>query len=299
MFRFFIAFQAQPRLGVVTGTLQSCFVDMFHFLLVLGPTFFAYATMASFIFGRRIERFSTLQGSVGACFKMLTECEYSWSELSKQDYWTVALWVWSFMLVLSLLMLNMVLAIVMDVYTEMRKNAGNSEAVWTTVQNLFIWARYRKIWVPSEVIVPRLASMPPLITLQDLMKAFPGMCVSQMMGLATESCNCVPDGGKAGNGVESALGMQMAVLLSMEQVEREVNMLVNYTGPKQIEGFRVIHGSDKGWVQHVSERMAFQNHYLVSFQWKLQQLQWQWQTLNKLNSTGHDPQSSEGYAICG
>jgi hypothetical protein len=102
MFRFFTAFHAQPRLGVVTSTLQNSIVDIAHFLAVLLPTFMSYAISGCFIFGRRMESFATFDSAIGICFKMALEGEYDWPELSTEHFWTACLWTWTFMLLMVL-----------------------------------------------------------------------------------------------------------------------------------------------------------------------------------------------------
>ena len=75
MVRFFTSFSAQPRLAVVTTTLEVSAFDIVHFLVVLAPTWFAYALAGCFIFGRRMEEFATIDASVGYCFKLMIEGE--------------------------------------------------------------------------------------------------------------------------------------------------------------------------------------------------------------------------------
>merc|ERR1712032_1368957 len=44
-------------------------------------------------------------------------------------------------------MLNMVLAIILDVYNEVRENSGASEAIWTTIGNFMVRLAHNKTWV--------------------------------------------------------------------------------------------------------------------------------------------------------
>merc|ERR1712241_124291 len=129
MIRCFLVLEYQPRLAVVIATLKATSIDLAHFLIVFVPTFFAYAVAGMCIFGRRVDEFSSIERSVGTCFKIAMESEYNWDKLSEEDFVTSASWIWTFLLLIVLLMLNMVLAIIMDVYTEVRNAAGNSETV--------------------------------------------------------------------------------------------------------------------------------------------------------------------------
>jgi len=125
MLRVFLALEAQPQLAVVLRTLRATSEDLGHFLIIIVPTFIAYAISGWCLFGRRVPEFSSILRAIGTCFKIAIESEYQWVELSAEDFLTSAIWIWSFILLIVLVMLNMVLAIIMDVYTEVRKSAGD------------------------------------------------------------------------------------------------------------------------------------------------------------------------------
>merc|ERR1711988_1599566 len=108
------------------------------------------------------------------------EGEYDWAELSAEHPLTTAFWVWSFMILVMLLMLNMVLAIVMEVYTEMRRNAGRSETVWQTFMVLLQRLRNWRVWVSGRELDAFLETAPEYVSEEMLQKAFPDMCGPQM-----------------------------------------------------------------------------------------------------------------------
>mmetsp|Transcript_35602 Transcript_35602/g.62922 ORF Transcript_35602/g.62922 Transcript_35602/m.62922 type:complete len:803 (+) Transcript_35602:87-2495(+) len=287
MFRFFTAFHAQPRLGVVTSTLEASVIDIIHFLVVLLPTFMAYAISGCFIFGRRMEEFSTFDAAIGVCFKMAMEGEYDWDELSEEHYWTAAFWVWTFMLLLVLLMLNMVLAIVMDVYTEMRKNSGQSETVWTTIfhllQRMYWWRR----WISNREIAEKLEGMGRLLTREELLEEFPGMCDQQLFALV-QACRYQIEAESTKNmELKDSMKMTMAVKLSIDKVNEVITgiqeQMMQELDPAAGNGKFQISDEERGWLQETSEQMAAQNHWMLSVQWQLQQLQWQWQSIEALH----------------
>lgn len=282
MIRFFTAFHAQPRLGVVTSTIESSIIDIVHFLVVLLPTFVAYAISGCFIFGQRMEEFSTFNAAIGVCFKMLMEGEYDWPKLSEQHFWTAAFWVWSFMLLLVLLMLNMVLAIVMDVYTEMRRTAGNSETVATTILHLFDRLRYWNRWISNEELSRKVSTMQPLITREELFKEFPGMCDQQLDMLMTTCRYQIEIDSVAEVQLKDSMKMALAVKLSMDKVTEDIYQIQEgvYDIQQQSETNT---NRKKGWLEEIADKMAVQNHWMLSIQWKLQQLQWQWQSIEAIH----------------
>jgi len=286
MFRFFAAFRAQPRLGVVTSTLEASVVDIVHFLVVLLPTFMAYAISGCFIFGRRMETFATFDGAIGICFKMAMEGEYDWPELSTEHYWTAALWTWTFMLLMVLLMLNMVLAIVMDVYTEMRKNAGQSETVFVTIRNLVYRIYNWRRWVKHTEFLEKLPYMNFNIRRADVVEQFPNIPDRQLNALIYA---CKRESmGTHDSEHQNTMRMTMASKLAIDQIHEEIDQLYEaYDAATRPETDTVptIDRDEpvKGWLHHIAKQMAAQNHFMLTAQWQLQQLQWKWQTIEAMH----------------
>jgi hypothetical protein len=279
MFRFFSSFYAQPRLGVVTNTLMASIVDIIHFLIVLLPTFLAYAISGMFLFGRRMAEYSTIQASVGVCFKMAMEGEYDWPELSREHYWTAFLWVSTFMMLIVQLMLNMVLAIVMDIYTVRRQAAGNAETVGATLWNLYTRFRHSRVWVSNKELIEKSELCERLITRESMLKMFPGMCDDQLdpfmfaVWFQTElECS-------QSITLDDSMKMTMAVKLAIDKVNLDMHELQN--------GDRSSLRSDKDkvdqeWLNGLTDQMASHSHWMLKIQWHMQQLQWQWSGMEKL-----------------
>lgn len=181
MFRFFFSFGSQPRLAIVLRTMQNVLTDLGHFLIVFLPTAFAYVISGSLIFGRRIESFTTLNGSFGACFRIAMESEYDWADMSAEFFGAAALWAWSFLLLVVLLFLNMVLAIILDIYNETRESSFPGEAIWETVAHFGLKGYRFRQWVPDRTIEAKLgeASDEGMVTAKTLDGDFPRMPESQ------------------------------------------------------------------------------------------------------------------------
>lgn len=277
MMQFFVAFKAQPRLGVVVSTLEACIVDLFHFAVILIPTFTAYAISGCFIFGKRLDEFANIMSSMGFCFKILTETEYDWPSLSEEHFWTTGLWIWSFMIFLAMVMLNMVLAIVLDVYTEQRKRAGKSESIWHTIKSLWVIIRHRKKWIGTTKAMQSISLMPRLISIKDLQKNFPDMPDVQVRQIA-EECQTTCANLHAGpDHMKHTMRMAMALKVAMDQVSVSINELDlgNYKPQAPVNGLAQDH-----WIREVMQELHCQNHEFLALQWKLQQLTWQWQAVD-------------------
>mmetsp|Transcript_68892 Transcript_68892/g.165362 ORF Transcript_68892/g.165362 Transcript_68892/m.165362 type:complete len:787 (-) Transcript_68892:72-2432(-) len=279
MVRFFGAFRAQPRLGVVTDTLVTSITDIAHFMVVLIPTFMAFAVSGAFIFGRRLEEFSTFNGAIATCFKMAMEGEYDWPRLSEEHWWTAAFWVWTFMLLLVLLMLNMVLAIIMDVYTELRQNTAASVTVWQTVFGGFWRVYHARGWVSAKELVDSIRSFNEYFTKEELVQKFPTMPSSQMR-MIERDCRYQNEVSSDTFDLNDSMKMCMSVKLSMDKVAEEIQLLVSGNPD---EGADIDHSSvEQSWLKDVSNEMAVQNHMMLGLQWHLHHLQSQWQVIETL-----------------
>merc|ERR1711904_29012 len=115
IFRLFKAFSAQPRLAVVTKTMKNAMSDLLHFLLVFCSVFVAFAISGVVLFGREVYGFTTFPRAMNSCFRLLLG-DIDWGEISEIGRMEAGFWMWCFIIIVVLLMLNMLLAIVMDHY---------------------------------------------------------------------------------------------------------------------------------------------------------------------------------------
>lgn len=291
MFRFFTAFSAQPRLGVVTSALGDCLVDIIHFLIVLLPTFLAYAISGVFVFGRRMEEFATIDASIGICFKMAMEGEFDWDNLALRDYWTAALWTWTFMVLLVLLMISMVLAIVMDVYTAKRKAAGQSETIGVTIWNIITRIRNGRVWVSNRELIEAGSEAERLISRQDLLTKFPGMCDAQLDTFIMAVKYQTELDSAAGMDLSDSMKMTMAVKLSIDKLNEDLKALQDGA----FSGADAAGGDEQApWLTSLAEQMAANSHWMLGIQWQLQQLSWQWAAMEATH--GEDVMFEPGVA---
>jgi len=279
MMRFFVSFRSQPRLGIVIQTLEVCLLDIIHFLVILVPVYAAYAISGCFIYGRRIEEFATIQGSMGICFKFLMETEFDWPLLAEEHFWTSAMWTWSFMVFLGMLMLNMVLAIVLDAYAEQRKLGGKRETIWQTFYGIVTVFRHWKRWVGTDKLQERFQQMNRFVTREDFLKVFPGMPEAQaelIMAKAqtmSAAVNAGPEHWK------QVMRMAMALVVTMDRITDDVSELSTGTYvPAEDDASMKCKATT--WLTEISQEMASQSHQMLALQWRLQQLQWAVQTLD-------------------
>lgn len=144
--RYFKAFNAQPRLALVTHTLSNAALDLVHYGVVFFSIFCVYATSAELLFGLNHSDFATFWRSMTSVFRILLG-DFDWDQLKQGGRLQANVWFWSFSLLVNLIMMNMLMAIIMDVYAEVKNNLFNSnaETLWSQSYELFDrWQQRRR-----------------------------------------------------------------------------------------------------------------------------------------------------------
>mmetsp|Transcript_27128 Transcript_27128/g.48350 ORF Transcript_27128/g.48350 Transcript_27128/m.48350 type:complete len:1606 (-) Transcript_27128:382-5199(-) len=126
----------QPRLGVVTRSLALAGPDLAHFVLVCGMVFVGYAMMAHLIFGNNIQAFSSFGSSVDTCFEILLGeigVNAELRSLTGLQGLAGTLFFWSFELLVFMVLLNFLLAIIVDAFSEVKENTTEQTGLHTEV----------------------------------------------------------------------------------------------------------------------------------------------------------------------
>ncbi|CAE7304573.1 pkd2, partial [Symbiodinium pilosum] len=176
-FRFFANFRAQPQLAIITKTLGALIVEIIHFIVVFIPAFLIYVTSATLLFGRQIEDVCTFGGSLGYIFRMAQEGEFDWETMQEENYWSSAIWVWSFVVFVNMLLINLLIAIILDTYKEVQRNQDSKEAVWNTLYQFWNRLISMRSWVNEQKIVRKCSEPyhPDLLEPDYLKEVFPSI----------------------------------------------------------------------------------------------------------------------------
>lgn len=140
--RLFKAFSAQPRLAVVTRTMSRALPDLFHFIIVFGSVFMTFTVCGMVLFGREVSSMTTVARAFMTCFRIAMG-DMDWEELSEVGQLWAVIWLWSFIIVVVLLMLNMVIAIIMHNYAEVKEETCSAETLLDEAYQL--WTRWNGI----------------------------------------------------------------------------------------------------------------------------------------------------------
>jgi hypothetical protein len=130
--RFFKAFSYQARLALVTKTLALASVDLIHFGVVLSVTIFVFTVPAYILFcGQMVEFESLGRAYVSVWRAMLGDFDYVASTAAGRPQATV--WWVFFMVLVHMIMLNMMIAIILDVYMKLKAatQADHAPTIWS------------------------------------------------------------------------------------------------------------------------------------------------------------------------
>jgi len=189
--RFFKAFQAQPRLAVVTRTVMLSLTDIFHFMIVLITFFVTYAVSGMFLFGHRLFEFSEMTFALHQCFLMMLGA-IDYDRLTSEHPISAFLWMWTFVVFVSIIMLNMALAIVMDTHSQVAGEANNAPMMWTQMIDSMARMRNRSGWIKFGFVInqiKKIDSKTEFLTPDALRVIMPEMQVDQAIDLVREAAD--------------------------------------------------------------------------------------------------------------
>jgi len=154
MARLFKAFAAQPKLGVVTKTMKNASVDIYHFGIVLSTIFFTFSLMGCAYFGSEYDRFATIERSCMGLFRFLMG-DFSIEDMQVSGRGFTTFYFMAFEMCVLMIMMNMLIAMILDVYTMAKNEAKTSSSFFQdtydqlrrTLQNV------QKDRVPLDYIV--------------------------------------------------------------------------------------------------------------------------------------------------
>jgi len=123
--RFFKGFRGQPRIAVISQTLKEASVDLFHFLMIFLVVFVNFALGGYVLFGAQLKNWSTIFMAMNSCFSMM------FGDVDYQSFHhvapaTAAIWFWSYVIVMILVMLNLLISIIMEHYMTVKDWVGES-----------------------------------------------------------------------------------------------------------------------------------------------------------------------------
>eukprot|EP00438_Fugacium_kawagutii_P030892 Skav215845 [mRNA] locus=scaffold1630:133564:135915:- [translate_table: standard] len=128
LLRLFKSFAAQPRLAVVTDTIKLAYQDLLHFGLVSVAVIACLCLNAVLLFGRDVEAFGNLPRALHSSFRMLFG-DWDWGPMEEVSRSGAYLWFTMFMVLCTIILLNMLLAIILDNYMDVKRVSASAQSL--------------------------------------------------------------------------------------------------------------------------------------------------------------------------
>uniref|UniRef100_A0A7S0A5J0 Polycystin cation channel PKD1/PKD2 domain-containing protein n=1 Tax=Pyrodinium bahamense TaxID=73915 RepID=A0A7S0A5J0_9DINO len=178
MMHLFKALEVQPRLAIIMQTVVQCLPDVLHFGVVLLTMHSAFVLAAVFLVGHRMLMFSTFWLAFQECSLMLLGDVGDYTDIAAEHPVTAFLWFFTFIVVMFMIMLNMILAIFMDIYGGMKQHASVSETLPEQILMIFHGIRHQT--VPSYTVLESVEALNVEMVDRDvLMEACPELGAKQ------------------------------------------------------------------------------------------------------------------------
>lgn len=150
------------------------------------------AVNAILLFGQDIEDFSTIDRAFHTCFRAMVG-DWDWVAMVAVGRVYAGVWFWIFQLVMVIILLNMLLAVLMDSYGTVKQDAGNAQPLSNQVSEMIrrrrqfkrkervrlndIWDAHWEQFQDDEA----LKQSEMLITVEDVLKQVPGIKKTQVL----------------------------------------------------------------------------------------------------------------------
>eukprot|EP00927_Polykrikos_kofoidii_P023513 TRINITY_DN21643_c0_g1_i2.p1 TRINITY_DN21643_c0_g1~~TRINITY_DN21643_c0_g1_i2.p1 ORF type:complete len:817 (+),score=120.17 TRINITY_DN21643_c0_g1_i2:87-2453(+) len=122
MVKFFQAFTGHSKLSVLTDTLWRAVKDVSWFMVIFLLVFLNFILGAYFIYGHQLKDWSNLSLATNSAFRTLMG-DFDFASMYKIAPISAMVWFYAYMCLFYLVMLNMMLAIIMDTYSVVKEEA--------------------------------------------------------------------------------------------------------------------------------------------------------------------------------
>lgn len=143
LMRLFKSFAAQKRLAIVTDTFSVAYNDLMHFFVVFLSVYFCMTVNAVIFFGQDMLDFATIDRALHACFRAMLG-DWDWEAMGRIGIHKAFAWFFSFMLVMVMVLLNMLVAILMEAYGVVKDDAKNADSLFQQTRNILRRAQQTK-----------------------------------------------------------------------------------------------------------------------------------------------------------
>ena len=130
LFRFLKVLDFQPKLALVSATISKAAINLYYFFIVFLSQVGGFAVCGYLIFGKSSPYFSSPQNAITTCINMFMgdlDADGQMSETHLVFSWKI--YYYSFLCITFFVLLNILLAIIVDAYVEVKDAATDSSSV--------------------------------------------------------------------------------------------------------------------------------------------------------------------------
>jgi hypothetical protein len=158
----------QKRMGLVTRTIQNAFSDLMHFGILFILVISCYAFMGFHMFGSTIIEFSTPEASYHTIVDlMFGDLASKGALFQHQNRTTALLFYYTFMMFVTIILMNVLLAIIVEAYMDVKKGTAHSmslpgeilQMVKTAVYNIPTFRLNHMVYMSDEEILDYTAKL--------------------------------------------------------------------------------------------------------------------------------------------
>jgi hypothetical protein len=184
LLRMFKFYRFQPRLAIVNQTLSVAGPDLFHFFLMFMTFLYGFGVITNILFGPQMHMFSTLPDAISSAFFLMLGAGMNMAAMANVDGEMAVLWNLSFMFLVSIILLNVLLAILVDSYMtakekelELWQEKGYEELP-SMLDQIFSWQIIR--YMTSFGAVPDLILLAALERVKERLEAEHGCTLREL-----------------------------------------------------------------------------------------------------------------------
>jgi len=133
--RLLKTFHSQERFSTLTRTLIGAAPDLAHFAFIVGSVFIMYVVGAVVLFGREEKAFTTAWRSANTCFRIM-QGDWDWDQMGQIGRLDAMVWFLPFSILLFTILMNMLIAILMEAYQKTVREIGNAETFWASMYRI-------------------------------------------------------------------------------------------------------------------------------------------------------------------
>jgi len=155
--RTFKFYRFQPRLAIVNQTLGAAYQDLLHFLLMFLTFLLGFGVIAHILFGPEIFIFSTFAESINSIYIMMLTAAVDVASLAHVDGAMAVLFYLLFMFLVAVILLNVLLAILVDSYMKAKEEElerwaeQGYDELPNMIDQLFSYQTFRHLFVFSAI----------------------------------------------------------------------------------------------------------------------------------------------------